>query len=366
MRQMRCDQCGRALAPAAATTVVCPSCGYAAIVPSQALSGSAVPDDDSATRPVRSEPAPVPAAVLPSQEMPTSPPPPPLDAQTATAAPLGVYTPPSLPRSRNDAPAEPIPAGSDQRDDEAPSTPTALLRGRDPLNDTRPVEGPVAQAGAASGGKRSRWTFISAVALVIVLALGTSGALLEANGRLNALLAPFLPAAAPTAIPTVTAGPPPPPAGFTRFTAPDGTYSVDVPANWHTGNGTANQLVLFTDTTGTVDFEIESLPGLLDPKEVTNDFFAAFGPQSPGAVHAGPATQDSVPVAGMEWTRTAADVGVVSSGATVSWHLVVLTAQHNGNTLVIGYFAPRNIFPTEDSSHFQVMLGSLMLLSPQP
>jgi hypothetical protein len=367
MQQIHCDQCGRALIPTAATTIVCPSCGYAAIVPAQAIAGAHVAYDDSATRPVPPEVAAASSerpAPLADQERPTLPPPPPVEATTQTASPLGTYAPPSLPRSRADAPAEPIPPGGDELNERSNTTPTALLRGHDPLHDTRPVDGSAVQAALVKGSKRGPLAMLSALALLLVLALGTAAAVLAANGRLNDIFAPFVPAATPTAIPTATAGPPPPPAGFTRYTAPDGTFTLVVPNSW--SQGTSNQPVLFTDPSRTIYFEIQSVSSQLDSQTATQDFLSKFGPASPGATQLGPLTQDSVLVAGIAWARTAVDITVTSSGNVVPWHVNVLATQHDGKTLLIAYFSPRSLFASEDTAHFQVMLDSLLLLSPRP
>lgn len=370
MRQIQCDQCGRLLAPSEATTIICPSCGYAAIVPAQTIASAGAELEDGATRPVPTAvlpPAPTAApAPLPEQERPTSPPPPPpVTMSTQAAAPLGAYAPASLPRSRADTPAEPVPPGHDQPQDGPHAMPAELLRGRDPLNDTRPADGALVEA--AKGTRRAPLTVLSAIALVIVLALGTGAALLAANGRLNQLVAPFQPSPVPTAQPTATPGPPPAPAGFTRFTAADGTYTLGVPDGWT--QVTQGKLTIFASTQDHANFEIQALAGQLDPQTAAGSFLTQLGPLlsgTSGTAQLGPLTRDTTQAAGSVWDRTAADLTVTASGAATSWHAVVLVTQHDGTTLVVAYFSPSSLFAEEQTTHFQVMLDTLLLLSPRP
>ena len=369
MRQIACAQCGRALAPTDSATTVCPSCGSSAVVPTQTIARSGLASDDSATRPALAEPtvpAPALAVALPEQERPTLPPPPPLDATTMTASPLGAFIPPSLPRSTGQAHAEPIPPGGDEGDERSPNTPSALLRGKDPVHDTHPVDGPIGLAAGVQRPQRGGLTAVSAIALVVVLAVGTAGAILAANGHLTNLFSSSV-QATPTVAPTATAGPPAPPAGYTRFTASDGTYTLVLPSGW--AHITSGSLTLFADPQAGTNFEIESLTAQLDAQTVSNDFLARLDPAPPGTsgtATIGPLVRDSVPVAGTAWTRTTTDLSVTASGTTVQWHVVVLVTQRTGATLLAAYFAPNSIFAREDTTHFQVMLDSLTLLSPQP
>jgi hypothetical protein len=140
-----------------------------------------------------------------------------------------------------------------------------------------------------------------------------------------------------------------------------------VPSAWT--RVTSGQLTLFTDGEAGINFEIESLAGLLDPQSVTQAFLSHLDPAPvgmTGTAHLGTVTTNSVPLSGLAWARTTADLTVTAAGTTVPWHAVVLVTQHGGSTFLVAYFAPSTLFTSEDATHFQVMLSSLNLSSTQP
>jgi hypothetical protein len=363
MRQVPCDQCGRAVTPGENGTLICPSCGRAAMVPADTYAADLASADDPATRPVSPEVAaatstaaapPLPPA---AQDRPIAPPPP-RDPATQPATPYGKH---------------------DGKDD-LPSLPRSHAAGSPPPDATMPLPPELAAQAGASGDrdaprKRSGATLLSAIALLIVLALGSAGAVLAANGRLASLLdfvrSTPTPAATATAVPG--AGQPTAPAGFVRYRASDGTFFLDVPAAWtHQAiSGSSHVATVFSDPTTGANFEIDAAPQTADPAQhdqlaltTLADFLAASSKGTRTITADGPS--DALPVAGSLWTRETADIAVAAGGQTATWHVVALSAQHNGSTLLVLYFAPQAVFPHEDAAHFQTMLDSLELVSPGP
>jgi hypothetical protein len=284
---------------------------------------------------------------------------------TLPAAPLGAYVPPALPRSRADISAESVPPEAEAAEERAAVLPAALVRGHDPVQDTRPVDGPLRMP-AATGGKRRPMGVASALALLVVLLLGMAGVVMAANGRLNGLFPNIFPPAHPTPTPSATSSPP---AGFVRYTPPDGVYALDMPATWTSTYDHEAHLSLLADPLASANFEIEVVPGLLDPAGADGDFLSKLRPAlagSGGSTTAGTSTSDTILLHGLTWTRQTTDVTVTLSTGTVTvWHLVVLATQyHQQDTVVLGYFSPQGSFATEESEYFQIMLSSLTLGVP--
>ena len=397
--QVRCEQCGRAFALDRAGMGTCPSCGRAATLPTQTLAALFSAEDESATRPVPPGAGTVQTSSegrrqrpddLIRDDRPTAPPPPPLDALTAPAAPYEAYKPPSLPRSHvpDPSPSTAVPSGSaDEGVQPYAPTPqragpgaTSALPSTPRLDPTATLPpglvpaqiGDGAPSDAKSGrGGRVGLRIVSAVGLLVVLILGVTGAILAANGRLPSLLGTG-PTVAATPTPTGVAGPPAAPSGFHTYTANDGSYMLSVPNTWDTYSQPVGKVILtlFADPNTKSNFEIETIAGLDDPQNLDDQFINGLGPAMASKTGtssvSGKSTPDQAPAAGILWTRESADVVVTSSGQTTAWHLVALAAQHGAQTLLIAYFAPGGSFAAVNSVDFQPMLDSLLLVSPQP
>jgi hypothetical protein len=368
MRQMPCDQCGRTLALDEAGMGMCPSCGRAATLPTQAL-GAMLPaaaGDDAATRPVppmagglldasrgsRREPSVLDQAAPPSAAPPSS-----LDALTAPAAPYLAEASPARPHVAADA--------------------TVARAAAPPLDPTAPLPSGIAAGGeaaaAAGAGKSARRGVVSAVGLLLVLILGVVGVILAANAHLLSGVLGSGPTTVGTVTPVATTGgPPTPPAGFRTFTAADGSYMLAVPNTWTSFHQLAGKadLTVLADPTTKANFNIEAIAGLDDPVTLDVQFIAGLGPAMAGKTGTssveGQTAPDQTAVAGVLWTRVAADVTVSAGGQMTVWHVVTLAAQHGGKTLLIAYFAPAVSFDALDDVAFQPMLNSLLLVAPQP
>ncbi len=350
MVQIRCDQCGRMLAPREPTTVVCPSCGRANVIPSELIAGAFPQADDSATRPV---PTSALASAGPEElaERPTSPPPPPRDPQTAPAGPYrGGYVPPSVPRSGG--------APFAQADSGLPTPP------RDATAVLPPGAGATGPADATSGRRGlGRWAIVSGTALLVVLLLGSGGVVLVANGTLGNVFGTGQSPTATTANTPTTAALP----GFRQFASPDGEFQLKVPESWAAAQQTVSgvSLALFSDPATQANFEIEVVKSSADPASLDAQFINQVGPSLAGASGSsaltGTPAADTTPLAGILWTRQIADVTVTKGGQSVTWEVVALSAQRNQNTLLIAYFAPQAVFTTENATHFVPMLNSLTL-----
>ena len=366
MQQIRCDQCGRLLTPSEVRAGICPSCGRAISAPAEmaatdTLPTSAPADDDSQTRPMPAlAPMPAPASSSP-EAPPTAPPPPPEEALTAPAAPVAEYRPPPRPRATpdaNQAPAVASPASADDRT--AAMTPHLA-----PDASAAPVA--AAPTGAERNGraKQSRLGWVSALALLIVLVIGSTGALLAANGQLGALLGT---PPSPTATASPTAGPPPAPAGFTRYTAPD--FTIVYPSGWVKAPQPSG-LVLFTNPGVRANFLVQTFSQVTDPGNLNDSFISGLGPTLLNGAQGKTAishktTPATAPLAGTLWTRTEADVAVTSGGKTVTWHVVSLAVAHNQRMYLVSYFATADAFGAQDSAFFEPMTKSLLLVSSQP
>jgi hypothetical protein len=324
MAQARCDTCGRALIPDQAGGLICPSCGRAAVIPSEAIVAAVHSTDDSTTRPV-------PEFAQELAERPTAPPPPPLDPQTAPAIPYpGQYVPPALPRSGG------VPAMA--------ATP---------------------QTSTSSDRRAGRGATASIISLLVLLIIGASGAVMLANGKLAGLLG-----GGTTSVATATPAPPTPTTAsdFVPFVSPDGVYRLNVPKTWtstHVPQSTLS-LEVFSDPSTQANVNIEALPSSNDPNTVTDQFINQVGPSLAGSggssALTAPATADTTPLAGTLWTRKTATISVTRQGqATVTWQVVALAAQHGANTVLVAYFAPVAVFASENAAHFTPMLNSLTL-----
>ncbi len=369
MRQVPCDQCGRTLALDEAGMGTCPSCGRAATLPTQTLAAMFPAEDDAATRPVppmaggllnagqgaRGEPA-----ALGQGEVPVAPPPLSLDALTAPAAP---YEADAAPAREGAAPDTTVARAPAPRLDPTASMPAGAAAGWD-------------RAKAESAGRAARRGIVSAVGLLAVLILSAVGVVLAANTHLlSGVLGGGLTVvgtATTAATATTVAGPPTPPAGFRTFTAADGSYMLAVPKTWstfHQPEGKAD-LTLLADPPTKANFDIETIGGLDDPATLDAQFIGGLGPAMAGktgtSVVEGQTAPDQTVVAGILWTRIAADVMVNAGGQMTVWHVVALAAQHGGRTLLIAYFAPSVNFDALDDVAFQPMLDSLLLVTPQP
>lgn len=411
MREIRCDQCGREFIPgASATDAICPSCGRAMTVPEGTLAAAfpvasaaspatdasalaASPDaptarpaaaslttDDAATRPVPPEviaaamPAAAPPAGEAALERPTSPPAPPLDAHTMPAEAFGTYEPPSLPRSR--AAGEPpatLAAGAvaPARLERTQDLPPELLRDRGGVFDTRPVDASAVEAATRAARTGRRMGPISAIALLIVLVLGSGGAVLISTGRLDSLLGTGQPPATATATASTVSGPPTAPAGFQTYTASDGSYILNVPSSWAIVPSSAAPLTIFADLNTNANFEIDRVAQLVDPQSHDDLAIQKIGAALASKVNGTAAVSNktgptTLPLTSTLWTQQAADIAVTASGQTVTWHLVVLSVQHGQSTLLVAYFAPQAIFASTDAADFQPMLSSLRLVTPGP
>jgi hypothetical protein len=333
MAEARCDTCGRALTADQAGGLICPSCGRAVVIPSEAINGAiaatTLSTDDSSTRPV-------PELAGELAERPTAPPPPPLDPQTAPAMPYpGAYVPPALPRSGG-APAGIVPA--------APPAPPA--------------------APSASASRRAGWGGIaSAISLLVLLIIGASGAVMLANGKLGNLLG-----GGTTSVATPTPPTPTTTGGFTPFASPDGVYRLNVPSTWTSTRVPQSTVTLeiFADPATQANMNIEALPASSDPGVVTDQFVNQVGPSLAGtggtATLNAPPTADTTPLAGTLWTRKQATVSVTRQGqSAVTWQVVALATQHGANTVLVAYFAPVAVFANESAAHFTPMLNSLTL-----
>jgi hypothetical protein len=330
MAEARCDTCGRALTADQAGGLICPSCGRAAVIPSEAISGAIAATtyatDDSSTRPV-------PELARNRAEGPTAPPPPPLDPQTAPAMPYpGEYVPPALPRSGG-APAGIVGA--------APPAPAAAR-----------VRRRVGRGGIAS-----------AISLLVLLIIGASGAVMLANGKLGNLLG-----GGTTSVSTPTPPTPTTTGGFTPFASPDGVYRLNVPSAWTSTRVPQSTVTLeiFADPATQANVNIEALPASSDPNVVTDQFVNQVGPSLAGAGGSSalnaPPTADTTPLAGTLWTRKQATVSVTRQGQeAVTWQVVALATQHGANTVLVAYFAPVAVFASENAAHFTPMLNSLTL-----
>jgi hypothetical protein len=362
MRQVHCDQCGRGLTLDDAGMGICPSCGWAAALPVDTLAAAFPTGDDAMTRPV--SPAAGATRAPTAADRATSPPPPPLDALTAPATPYSRYEPPSLPRSSGqDAPSGsgavassgPPPAA---RLDQTATLPPGLL----------PADGQRTSGGKPALERRRGRMATSAVGLLVILLLGSAGAILAANGRLSGLLGGG-PTTVVTPSPTTQSGPRTPPPGFHTYTASDGSFTLWVRDTWATVPVSQRgiDLTLFSHPTTQSNFEIESIPGTPDPTGLDDQFITKLVPLAPGATGtatvSGQTAPDTVPAAGALWTRKSADITVVSAGQTTVWHVVTLAVQHGQKALLIAYFSPSPTFAAVDGTDFQPMLGSLVLAS---
>jgi hypothetical protein len=306
--------------------LICPSCGRAATIPSEAIAAAVSATDDSTTRPV-------PEFAQQMAERPTAPPPPPLDPQTAPAMPYpGEYVPPALPRSGG------VPAFSAS---------------------AAPPES------ASSGRRGGRGLTASIVSLLVLLLIGASGAVMLANGKLGSLLGGGGTTSVATPTPAVT---PTTPGGFVPFVSPDGVYRLNVPNTWLSTRVPQSTLSLevFSDPATQANVNIEVLPASNDPNAATDQFINQVGPSLAGSGGSSslnaPASADTTPLAGTLWTRKTATISVTRQGQqAVNWQVVALAAQHGQNTVLIATFAPVAVFASENAAHFTPMLDSLRL-----
>jgi hypothetical protein len=401
MRQVRCDQCGRDFMADELGAGACPSCGRAIVLP-PAQAAAAFPElADPITRPVGlAEGVAFAPVVTPSPlaDRPTAPPPPPIDPMTAPAAPYVPFEPPSLPRSRaaGDVPQPAADGGSPTRGALDSGAGAEAARALDPTMTMPPGTMPPAAASDEGPARRRgprhthgqpprrrtpRWlAALSAVALLVVLMVGSGVVVLLAMGRLQGLFGLGVDAQA-TATPrsTAPAGPPTPAVGFRTYTAPDGSYRIDVPNNWpdpqHRIDATAEQS-LFYDPNTQSNFEIERITGASgsDPKGTDDLYFAALanalahptsGPSGTATV-SGKSLPEDMAVAGSTWTRETADIVVSAGGQTQTLHVAALATVHGQDMFLVAYFAPKSAFDAVDATAFQRMIGSLILLSATP
>lgn len=366
----RCDQCGFALTAGDLTAGVCANCGRP--LASGAGADTAVAND-SQTRPVppRASQSTSDTAFDAGAERPTVPPVPPLDAVTAPVMPFAGYQPPVLPRTGPRTP------GAVQRPDTVPPTYPRRAGGPYESPENTAALPPALRSDGAAGApdersaRSRRLVGVSAVALVLVLLLGTGAALLVSNGQLGGLfsLGPT------TAIVTNTpgGGPPPPPAGFVRYTAAN--YTIIYPKGWAETPQTAGttDLVEFRDPGANAHFEIQTIAGGSDLAGLDDQFIAKLSTALANNLAITPtiankSTPINASVATETWAMESADVTVPSAagGQSVTWHVVALATLRNQTTYLIGYFAPQAVFSTQDATVFQPMLSSLRLESPQP
>lgn len=353
MEQMRCAQCGRALSAATVQAGVCPSCGYPI---ARAVSTASEPaEDGSQTRPM--PPALRPAPVTPPMPdaAPTAPPPPPAEALTAPAAPIPSYRPPALPRATSGTAAT-VPASAAEQ---TAALPPGLLPGV--------VTAPSSpSSGETPESKRPGLGWLVALLLLIVLLLGSAAALLAANGQLSWLVGQASPTVTATASPT--AGPPPPPTGFTRFTGAG--YTIDYPSGW-SQTTLPGSTTNFSNLAIQAAFQVQTFDHVSDPLTLDDGLINQLGPalvgsgQGSSAV-SGKTDPTSVTVAGTVWTREEADVAVTSGGKTTTWHVVALAVAHQQQSLLVSYYAHNTDFAGQDRASFEPMLSSLLLVSSQP
>ncbi|GAC1459347.1 MAG: hypothetical protein PVSMB4_18680 [Ktedonobacterales bacterium] len=403
MRQVRCDQCGRDFMADELGAGTCPSCGRAIVLPPAQAAAAFPALADPITRPVGlAEGVAVTPAATPSPlaDRPTAPPPPPLDPMTAPAAPYAPYEPPSLPRSRVAGGELPQPAAEDGSQTRAaldigaegavaapPLDPTMTMppgtmpAAAAPIDGPAPRRGPRHTRGQPPRRRTPGWlAAVSAVALLVVLMVGSGLVVLLAMGRLQGLFGLGVEAQA-TATPrsTASAGPPTATVGFRTYAAPDGSYRIDVPNNWpdpqHHIDATY-ELSLFYDPSTRSNFEIERITSASgsDPKGTDDLFFAALantlahpasGPSGTATV-SGKTQPENVSVAGSTWTQETADILVSAGGQMQTQHVVALATVHGQAMYLVAYFAPKSTFDTVDATDFQRMVGSLILLSATP
>lgn len=367
MHEVVCAVCGRQSSVSVGATATCPSCG----APLSALPVASSVDDDSATRP-SIPPAPVAAvedettkvampvgvaADDPASAHEAAP-----DAPDASDVTADLPQAPSPERTATiPAPAMPetesqtrpvVPAGPPA---EWPSAPNAYVASAD----APPVETPSPQPVPATP-RRSPFSILGMVLLIILLLAIIVAGILFANGRL-----PFLGA---TATPTVTATATPEPTptapiSLTTFTDADHVFRIGYPSNWLVAtrnvSGAEQRLVLFTNSSAAATFEIGtfSTTNVL-PAQIDDQALSLLGEKTGIANPSGPTP---VFFAGESWTQKSGDVTLLVNNQPIAMHAKVLAIIHGNHTVFILTLAPVNTFTAIDP-FFELMQQSFEFL----
>lgn len=336
MRQAVCSVCGRDLPPSPpGETVTCPSCGAAISAPAasledatQRLGGAAVADEeDGTTRPID----------------PSALPPPP--TSTASSLQAGgqsgeTSTPPATasPRWFGDPTTQGLP------EDFAPPPP--------PGASTPTVSAPPPR-------RRRAFVALSALALVLILAIV---ALLGVLASANAL--PFFGAStSPTATPgvalTPTATTPP---GFTVYRDLQSVYQICRPDTWSEQEhsefgGTGVALVKPNSFVSMVIIQRPN-PGVTTNQALLDAEFTSLAQQ--GSVSNRQSLADGS-VGGASWAQGSADWVPAQPGATQE-HIVLLATLHGDRSVVIELVESPGDTASADTATFETMLSCFTFL----
>ncbi|MBA3823350.1 MAG: hypothetical protein H0X24_05500 [Ktedonobacterales bacterium] len=196
---------------------------------------------------------------------------------------------------------------------------------------------------------------VSAVVVVALIGslfvLGKGGA-----GPLAAL------GATPTPVPTATATPlpptptvPPAPAGFTTYTAADGSYTIAYPSDWSPSPAGGADTSAFVSADAQDFFVSLSTPGQ-EPTSKYPSLASAFAGGT-GATNVKISTTPTKVILGANtWTKFPGTMTFVNKAYTID----ILGTTHANSTFFIFYFAPTSAFKTVESTDFTVMVTSLV------
>jgi hypothetical protein len=251
------------------------------------------------------------------------------------------------------------------------------------LDDVAPAESPPpAQSGipepaAAAPAARRGGGAVTALLVALVLLIAGVGVLF-ATGKSNALLGLFgqsihVGTAAtpipPTATATVTPIPPtatpkptvpPPPPGYSTFISQDGTYGMDVPADWQHSSLTANDTVsdsFGSATTGEfIQMTESSAP--ITPSNIVS-YLQSFVAGSNGLAFHVTVSAATVTINGNTWERAQGVFTLNGQGQSI----IGLAIDVGGHGYVFIYTASVANFDTQPGTAYDQIVSSLTFLS---
>ncbi len=350
----RCGQCGFELTDAAIKMGYCPNCGSLLRV-----EGAPPPEARVIETPYAANPAAPPVLVLrpPAHSLEDQPVPPPmLPVASPAVAPPSQGVPEAV-VARGAAPpptAQPGPA--------TPAMPTTVV---------------VQRRGGAGAGIAIALLIIVLAAGGVLYGFGSNGVgplarLLRGSTTTTSAVAPTaVPSATATVLPTATTVPPTPtplptvppaPQGFKAFTAADGSYGLNVPANW-TQSPVAASGITGTDFRSALtsqDFvQIDQGAVTSFVPERIVDYVRNFATSSNGTAITVTQNTGGTTLGRNTWTSAVGTYTV--SGAQ---HKVVgLAITHGQSTYLVFYDALASAFADDPGTTYDTMVKSFTFLS---
>lgn len=200
------------------------------------------------------------------------------------------------------------------------------------------------------------WVAPLIIVLIIVIVMGSGGAVYALTRGTSSATSPGAPAATATNLPTVTPTPLRLPAGFVTYTDPAGNFRIFAPDGWQTQpsapfvdfSSQADLAELSAgyepSTSGPLDVELDA--ALSDI--VSTDGGTLVNRQSPTKATLG--GEDGTEVAG-DWRKNG-----------YSFHIVLIGATHKDGIGLVAYLAPQNAFTGIDDRFFHTMIESFTFL----